>query len=380
MKAGWQSKPVGKVCEVVNGGTPKTKVPSYWGDQHLWITPAEMGKRESPFAADTQRKLTDEGLRNCSASLLPPNSVILSSRAPIGHLVINTEPMAFNQGCKGLVPSSDLHFKYLYYFLACNVDLLNSLGTGATFKELSAGKLKEVQIPFPSLPEQRRIVGILDEAFEGIAKAVEHAETNLNNARELFESHLNAIFSNPGPDWERRRLNDICTSVFAGGDVPKGNHSKTLTEKYQVPIYTNGEKNNGLYGYTDSARVTSPSITISARGTIGYTVIRNEPFYPAIRLIVATPNPDALDLSFLYFAIESMSIGHSGTSIPQLTVPMVRELLIPRPSLTEQRKLADQLYGLHAETKRLEAIYRQKLVLLAELKQSLLHKAFSGEL
>src|SRR5947208_6699931 len=96
-----------------------------------------MDKRLSHYVKGTERKITDLGLRNSSAQMLPPNSVILSSRAPIGHLVINTEPMATNQGCKGLIPGSQLQHKFLYYYLGSIVDLLNSLGTGATFKELS---------------------------------------------------------------------------------------------------------------------------------------------------------------------------------------------------------------------------------------------------
>ena len=112
----------GGKCEVINGGTPKTGVPEYWDGSNLWIAPAEMGKRLSPYVNDTERKITNSGLRNSSAQILPPNSVILSSRAPIGHLVINTEPMATNQGCKGLVPRNHLQHKFLYYYLNSIVD------------------------------------------------------------------------------------------------------------------------------------------------------------------------------------------------------------------------------------------------------------------
>jgi type I restriction enzyme S subunit len=90
----------------VNGGTPKTGVAACWGGMHMWITPAEMGGRGDPYVEETERRLTDAGI--AAANLLPPNSVILSSRAPIGHLVINTVPMATNQGCKGLVPKVGL--------------------------------------------------------------------------------------------------------------------------------------------------------------------------------------------------------------------------------------------------------------------------------
>ena len=111
----WSIRTIGEISEVVNGGTPKTGVQEYWDGAHQWITPAEMGKRHSPFIAETERTVTDSGLKNSSAKLLPQNSVILSSRAPIGHLVINTAPMATNQGCKGLIPNKDIDSKFLYY-------------------------------------------------------------------------------------------------------------------------------------------------------------------------------------------------------------------------------------------------------------------------
>src|SRR5581483_5645200 len=115
MKERWREATSGEVCDVVNGGTPKTGVATNWGGPHLWITPAEMGGRGDPYVAETERQLTNAGL--ASANLLPVHSVILSSRAPIGHLVINTAPMATNQGCKGLVPKAGLNHKYLFYYL-----------------------------------------------------------------------------------------------------------------------------------------------------------------------------------------------------------------------------------------------------------------------
>ena len=193
MKANWQSKPIGDVFKVVNGGTPKTGVASNWDGPHAWITPAEMGNLETPFISESRRTLTDEGLRT-GAELVPAGSIILSSRAPIGHLVINGIPMAFNQGCKGLIPSPAIDTKFAYYFLLTNVPLLESLGTGATFKELSGGKLKEVLFQFPELGEQRRIVTLLDEAFANIATAKANVEKNLQNARNFFYGQLQAIF------------------------------------------------------------------------------------------------------------------------------------------------------------------------------------------
>ncbi len=135
-------------------------------------------------------------------------------------------------------------------------------------------------------------------------------------------------------------ITEVCSEVFAGGDAPKDRMSRELTEEYQIPIYSNGEENDGLYGYTNFARVTKPSVTISARGTIGYASIRTEPFVPIVRLITVTPIQEIIDIRYLYYAVKNYNFSGSGTSIPQLTVPMLRNYHFPLPSLEEQQKIA----------------------------------------
>jgi type I restriction enzyme S subunit len=108
MKQGWESKKLGDVCDIVNGGTPKTSISEYWNGDNLWITPKDMGKLDSIYVEDTSRKITDEGMQNSSAKLFSAYSVVLSSRAPIGHLAINKKPISTNQGCKGIVPSDEI--------------------------------------------------------------------------------------------------------------------------------------------------------------------------------------------------------------------------------------------------------------------------------
>ena len=157
--------PLGDVCTIINGGTPDTKNSKFWDGKHAWITPAEMGKLKSPYLAGSKRTLTDEGLSNSSAQLVPKYSVIMSSRAPIGHLVINEIPMASNQGCKGMIPNKNLNHKYLYYFLYASKQYLNEIGSGTTFAEISGSKLKTVLIPLQSLQKQKEVVEKLDRAF-----------------------------------------------------------------------------------------------------------------------------------------------------------------------------------------------------------------------
>lgn len=290
MREGWKTLPLETVTKVVNGGTPKTKVPEYWGGNILWITPAEMGGLSTPYLFDSRRKITDEGLRHSSASIVPPHSVILSTRAPIGHVVINAEEMCFNQGCRGLVPCEILNYKYLYYFLFGNSKLLNDLGNGTTFKELPAGNLKQIKIPLPSLEEQKRIVAILDEAFAGIEKAVDNTEKNLANARELFESYLNSVFRQGNDAWHERSLGDKKLLEIIDGDRGKNYPKRAdfmdigfcvfLNTKNVRPdgfnfdslMFISKEKDNALR----KGKLKRRDVVLTTRGTIGNVAVYDE--------------------------------------------------------------------------------------------------------
>ncbi|MDE6745518.1 MAG: restriction endonuclease subunit S [Oscillospiraceae bacterium] len=142
--------------------------------------------------------------------------------------------------------------------------------------------------------------------------------------------------------WETVKLIDVCKDIFAGGDVPKNNYSLKKDDNYSIPIYTNGEQNLGLYGYTTKARVIEPSITVSARGTIGFTAIRTTPFFPAIRLITLTPNDD-IDIRYLFYVTQNYKFDNGGTSIPQLTVPMLKGYSFSLPPLDIQKQIAENL-------------------------------------
>ena len=121
------------------------------------------------------------------------------------------------------------------------------------------------------------------------------------------------------------KLEEVCKRIYAGGDVPKDRYSEIKTEKYQIPIYANAEKDEGLYGYTDEAREKDLSITVAARGTIGYTAIRKEPFLPVVRLITVVPDTEKISVRYLYYALRNCKPQSSGTSIPQLTVPDIKK-------------------------------------------------------
>ena len=387
------------MCEVVNGGTPKTGISEYWGGENLWITPAEMGKRLNPYVSDTERKITDLGLHSSSAQMLPPNSVILSSRAPIGHLVINTKPMATNQGCKGLIPCSKLQHKYLYYYLSSNVDLLNSLGTGATFKELSGSKLKEVPIPVPPFHDQQRIVSILDDAFIAIAAAKENAERNLQNSRTLYENYLQSIFINRGEEWRIKPLGDL--AIFRNGiNYTKNSRGecikivgvKDFQNNYWTPLENldivridgNLAEHDVLKKGDILAVRSNGNIELIGRCILAGDIpgkISHSGFTIRIRLSSSEVLPEYLCYFMKSRASRKRLIDNgTGTNIKSLNQTTLSTLEVPYPPISQQRILITKIETLSTKTKKLESIYQKKLADLDELKKSILHKAFNGVL
>lgn len=402
MKPDWQNLPIGAICDVVNGGTPKTGVASYWDGDHQWITPAEMGKLSSPYVSETERTLTDLGLANSSARLLPPYSVILSSRAPIGHLVINTEPMATNQGCKGLIPGKAINSKFLYYYLGSIVDLLNDLGTGTTFKELSGGKLKEVTIPVPPVLEQQRIVSLLDDAFGSIAIAKANAERNIQNAQAVFGSHLQSIFGQRATDWVDTTLeNVLAVQPQNGWSPPAANHAAAGTPVLTLSSVTGFQFRPDKVKYTSASAdprrhywVNNGDLLITRSNTpelVGHVAIAagiNGPtIYPDL-IMRMNPSPDRAMTEFLYYQLRSPALRREITGRAQGANPTmkkisngaVRTLPVAIPPLDTQRKIVAKLGALELETRRLVSLYKRKLGALETLQRALLHQAFSGEL
>ena len=174
-------------CEIVAGATPSTAESEYWGGDICWATPKDLSDLTETYIHDTPRKLTESGLNSCAATVLPPRSVLFSSRAPIGHVAINTVPMATNQGFKSFVPKDDLvHPEFLFHWLRFNRVYLESLGNGATFKEVSKGVISRVEINLPPVDEQRRIAAILDQA--------ETLRTQRRAALALLDSLTQSLF------------------------------------------------------------------------------------------------------------------------------------------------------------------------------------------
>jgi type I restriction enzyme, S subunit len=189
----WEIKKIKDVAEVKNGGTPSTKNQKYWNGKILWLTPKELSGFEDIKISDTERKISDEGLKHSSATLLPTGTVLLTSRAPIGYIAIAGVSMATNQGFKNFIcDSKSLNNEFLYFFLRLKTKYLQSLGRGATFTEISKTTVEKIDIPLPSLQTQKQIVAKLS--------AVQDYKTKLlaqkSKLKELFDSVLHKSMNN----------------------------------------------------------------------------------------------------------------------------------------------------------------------------------------
>ena len=292
--------------------------------------------------------------------------------------------------------SEKLFPKFLFYGINKYLKEIEDVTGFTTVKHLSSKSIKAITFPIPPLSEQERIVGILDEAFEGIAAATAQAEKNLHNARELFQSVLQSTFSQKGDDWVETTLEKACT--FKGGGTP----SK------KEPNYWNGKipwvspkdmkvkhVSNSMDKITDVA-LNNSSASLLPEGAI-LIVVRSGILARTIPLGIAacslTVNQDLkalcpkdnLATEFLYYFLKAnephlLSLVSRGATVHRIQSEFLKNLTIPVPPLSTQQSIVKKLDALSEETKRLEAIYERKQAALSELNQSLLQKAFAGEL
>ena len=178
-----------EIAEIVAGGTPSTKESAYWNGKIPWITPKDLSTYKKRYISQGERNITEQGLNNSSAVMLPKNTILFTSRAPIGYIAIAENKLCTNQGFKSLVcDDSKCYFLYLYYWVLNNIEYIKSQANGSTFQEISGSVMKNIEIDLPSINIQKKIAGILD----CIDKKIE-----LNNQiNDNLQEQLRYIFNN----------------------------------------------------------------------------------------------------------------------------------------------------------------------------------------
>ncbi|MFT0851369.1 restriction endonuclease subunit S [Achromobacter sp. F4_2707] len=185
----WTWATISDLGEVVGGGTPPTKEPTYWGGDINWISPADLTGHTKKIISKGSKSITEDGLKNSSARVMPAGSVHFSSRAPIGYVVISTEPMATNQGFKNLVPEQGIFNEFVYYYLKASKQLAEKRASGTTFLELSGKAFGLLPIPLPPSNEQKRIVAKIEELFSELDNGI----AALKTAREQLKVYRQAV-------------------------------------------------------------------------------------------------------------------------------------------------------------------------------------------
>ena len=308
-------------------------------------------------------------------------------------------PAALNQRVARLTvnDSSTLSRDYLFYFLTSDwfKDELSAVGHGAAQQNVSPAAIGKLSSPLPPLPEQTRIVAILDEAFAAIATAAANAEKNLANARELFESELNRVFSQKGDGWVEITLAEMShdfgrgkskhrprnADFLYGGKYPFVQTGDIRNSEHIISDYTQTYNEAGL---SQSKLWPEGTICITIAATIAETgILGFDACFPD-SVVGMVPDPDRSDSGYVeyllqFFKTELQRQG-KGSAQDNINLGTFKRQKFPFASLPEQQAIAAKLDALSKETKNLKSIYQQELTALAELKQSILHKAFTGEL
>ncbi len=305
------------------------------------------------------------GYRDCFQSEKEAVAIIKDG-AGIGRVSMLPKHSSVLGTMQMLEPKEGISNSYLFYFLS-HLKLGKSF-TGSTIPHIYFKNYSDFSFPDVSYNQQCQVA----EKLDAIRKSIEQKNNQLSDLDSLVKSRFMEMF---GEKYETKPLNEVCEELFAGGDVKKDKSSNVKSDKYPYPIYTNGEKDDGLYGYTSLMRVAKEAVTISGRGTIGFTCLRKEPFYPAVRLIVAVPNQELINGCYLQHFIESKNYGGQGASIPQLTVPMIKNELIPIPPISVQNEFK-QFVKLIDKSR---FVVQKEIKDLQELLDSKMDEYFGGE-
>ena len=299
-----------------------------------------------------------------------------------------------------LRPKDFLEGKFLFYFLFTEhfMGAMEKLQKGASYPAVNDRDVSSQTILIPPLPEQKQIVAILDEAFEGIDRTIANTKKNLANARELFKSYLNAIFTQNSDGWEAKRIEDVCEAII---DCINKTAS-TIDDPSPFKMIRTTNVRNGYVNLDSVKYVTEDTYRQWTRrqlpkkgdvlltreapmGEVGMLLTDDQVFLGQ-RIVSYRTDSNKLNNKFLLYALQSNDLQRqikafaSGSTVQHMRVPDTKNLRIAIPSLSVQKQVVQNLDVLLFQAQRLEAIYQQKLAALNELKQTILQKAFTGEL
>ena len=395
MKHGWQTKTLGEVLQKTETINPLQSPEAEFD----YIDVSSVSN--ATFQIEETQRLKGKDAPSRARRLVKTNDVIFATVRPtlqrIAVVPANLDNQVCSTGYFVLRPKPGLDHRFVFYSLFTDefMGQMESLQKGASYPAVTDGEVRSQLIPFPPLAEQRRIVGILDEAFEGLVTAKANAEQNLQNARALFESHLQAVFTQRGDGWKDQTLDQIC--IVERGSSPRPIKDYFTTKEDGVNWIKIGDtEQGGKYVYSTAQKITSEGAKRSTFVKEGDFILTNSMSFGrpyimkisgyihdgwfALRLNVS------IDSDYLYYLLSSKVVQSqftrlaSGSVVLNISGDLVKQAVLPIAPLSQQHKIVEALMALSGETQRLESLYQRKLAALDELKKSLLHRAFSGQL
>ena len=351
---------LGEVCTIVSGSTPKTSVASYWDGNIKWITPAELNE-DTFYIMDSVRHITEEGKEKTGLSYLPTGTVILSSRAPIGKTAIAGCEMCCNQGFKNLICSDAIYNEYLYFFLKSKTDYLNSLGRGATFKEISKSIVESIEIPLPEVNQQKEIA----EKFKKLEQLISLRKQQLAKLDELVKARFVEMFGDPADNVNNlpaSPMTAICQIIDGdrGKNYPKQEefsdsgfclflNAKNVTAQgfsFENCTYITEEKDTLLR----NGKLCRGDVVLTTRGTIGNLAFYDTSVpYENIRInsgmVILRMNKQVVSEIFFIeqFKMQLDSIKSriaSGSAQPQLPISTMNKIEMILPPIELQKQFA----------------------------------------
>jgi type I restriction enzyme S subunit len=393
MRSGWKRHRLGDVFTTQTGMTPPKSQQELYGDCVPLVKPPEL--------QDAWLNSAEDGLSESGAILarvLPLRSILVSCIGNLGKVGINVIPVAFNQQINAILPNEQAAIpEFMFYqALSCGFkEQLEASATGTTISIVNKSKFNDIEVVLPSLSDQQEIVTKLDEAFECIAVANANAEKNLQNARALFDSHLQSIFTRRGAGWKEKTLEEVAITFGRGKSKHRPRNAPHLYGgKY--PFVQTGDIRNADHIITGYSQTYSSAGLAQSRlwpkGTICITIAANiaetailgfDACFPD-SIIGVVADPKQAEIGFIEYLLQSFKVRiqamGKGSAQDNINLGTFENEKFPFPSVAEQKQIVTKLDDLRDETRHLESVYEQKLTALDELKKSLLHQAFTGKL
>ena len=394
MKSKWTFKNLGDVCHVIGGGTPSKDRPDFYGGDIPWATIRDM---RQDLITVTEHRITQDALKNSASNVIPEGNVVIATRVGLGKVSMVAQGTAINQDLRGIVPMDrrSMDPRFLFWWAKNVSPLIVMAGTGATVQGVKVPFVKSLKIPIIPISVQRHIVSILDEAFDGIATAKANAEKNLQNASAVFETQLQGIFAEQGNGWKQKTLEQIATNFGRG---KSRNRPRNAPHLYggKYPFIQTGDIRNADHIITEYSQTYSEAGLAQSKlwpkGTICITIAANiaetailgfDACFPD-SVIGVVANPKEAEVDFVEYLLQAFKVRlqamGKGSAQDNINMGTFESQRFPFPPVAEQREIVKTLNFLREETQNLESIYQRKLAALDELKQSLLHQAFSGAL